>query len=62
MRYDYELEKVAMKRAAEIAVSFNHTRPNGKDPWSAYSKIYQNTYMGENIAAGILTAQDVFEM
>lgn len=62
VRYDYELEKVAMKRAAEIAVSFNHTRPNGKDPWSAYSKIYQNTYMGENIAAGILTAQDVFEM
>ena len=29
LQYDYELEKMAMKRAEEIALSFSHTRPNG---------------------------------
>ncbi|MBR4342540.1 MAG: leucine-rich repeat protein [Lachnospiraceae bacterium] len=31
--YDYDLEKVAMQRAAEIVISFNtdHIRPDGKD-------------------------------
>lgn len=29
LTYDYTLEKYAMQRAAEIAVSFEHTRPNG---------------------------------
>ena len=34
--YDYELEKVAMQRAAEIAISFSHTRPNGETCFTAY--------------------------
>ena len=29
--YDYELEKAAMKRAAEIAVKFSNTRPDGQN-------------------------------
>lgn len=31
LAYDYELEQMAMLRAAEIALSFSHTRPNGDD-------------------------------
>lgn len=47
LKYDYKLEKYAMQRAAEIAVSFEHTRPNGgnKTGLSGYQGI------GENIAA-----------
>lgn len=47
--YDYELERVAMERAVEIALSFSHTRPNGK------SRSYS-----ENIAAGYSTAAEAF--
>ena len=34
LSYDYNLEKTAMQRAVEIAVYFNHTRPDGS-AWSA---------------------------
>lgn len=58
LRYDFELEKIAIKRAAEIALSFSHTRPNGTD----YSTLFPSDYTayGENIAAGQLTAEEVF--
>lgn len=56
--YDYELEQIAMQRAAEIALSFSHTRPNGKSCFSLYNSYYN---AGENIAAGYATASDVFE-
>lgn len=53
LQYDYDLEKTAMQRAAEIAIIYSHTRPNNKDTFSAF---YENsvyyTYAGENIAAG----------
>lgn len=59
LEYDYELEKVAMQRAAEIAMSFDHTRPNGDSCFTAFPA---NTYyaMGENIAMGygMLTTPD----
>lgn len=52
LTYDYALEQAAMLRAAEIAVSFSHTRPNGTLCFTA-----QPLYMqGENIAAGQTTA------
>ena len=35
LEYDYELERVAMQRAAEIALSYDHTRPNGKACFTA---------------------------
>ncbi|WP_197029488.1 CAP domain-containing protein [Butyrivibrio sp. AE3004] len=58
LEYDYDLEKTAMLRAMEIAVYYSHTRPNGKAPFSAYSKFMS---AGENIAYGFPTASAVFE-
>ena len=62
LKYDYDLERVAMLRAAEIAVSFSHTRPNGESCFTAYSDCnYGFCYAkGENIAYGYTTAQAVF--
>ena len=50
LTYDYELEKIAMQRAAEISVYWAHTRPNGKSFSSLYPSSYK--YMGENLAMG----------
>ncbi len=50
LQYDYNLEKVAMQRAAEISVYWNHTRPDGTSCFTAYPKGYN--WMGENIAYG----------
>ena len=63
LTYDYELEKVAMQRAAEIAISFTHTRPNGTDCWTAYNEVGGNFGypQAENIAAGNWTAAATFE-
>ena len=57
--YDYDLEKAAMQRAAEIALSFSHTRPNGEICFTALS---ENIYypVGENIAAGYSDATSTF--
>lgn len=57
--YDYDLEAIAMQRAAEIAISFSHTRPDGTSCFTAYSSGYRS--VGENIAAGYKTAEAVFE-
>ena len=50
LSYDYDLEKVAMQRAEEIAVYFNHDRPDGS-PWKT---IYPSGKIarGENIGYG----------
>ncbi len=56
--YDYGLEQDAMQRAAEIAISFDHTRPNGLDCFSAYTN--SSGRHGENIAVGYTNAEDVF--
>lgn len=58
LQYDYELERIAMQRAAEIALSFSHTRPNGSDCFTAYTSSY--SAKGENIAAGQSSAAQVF--
>ncbi len=63
LEYDYTLEKIAMKRAAEIARSFSHTRPNGKSCFSAYPDGYMSA--GENIAMGtgfMMTTSHTLEM
>lgn len=53
LQYDYELEKVAMQRAAEIALTFSHTRPNASDALSsAFPDRFYAGSLGENIAAG----------
>lgn len=52
LTYDYELEKIAMQRAAELIASFEHTRPNEFSAYSAYSKEFAGASTGENIAIG----------
>ncbi len=47
LTYDYTLERYAMQRAAEIAISFEHTRPKG----DARTGISGYMQFGENIAA-----------
>lgn len=62
LAYDYKLEKIAMLRAAEIALKFNHERPNGRMCFSALDESdYNYTYAGENIAYGYKTAKAAFE-
>ncbi len=62
LTYDYDLERIAMQRAAEIALSFSHTRPNGESWATTYQDFgYMFRAAGENIAAGYLTASDTFE-
>lgn len=61
LTYDPILEKVAMQRAAEIAISFGHVRPNGEICFTAYPKAYGYTTYGENIAYGYSSAEEVFK-
>ncbi len=62
LEYDYELEKVAMQRAAEIAFSYYpaHYRPDGSLCLTAYPNTHVYMSKGENIAAGYETAESVF--
>ena len=59
LTYDYGLEEVAMQRAAECAVFYSHTRPNGTIWHTAYPK--KTGFRGENISAGQLTIENVFK-
>ncbi len=56
MTYDYGLECVAMQRAAECALLFDHVRPNG----NICLEIYPEGTVGENIAAGYGSVYNVF--
>ena len=62
LTYDYGLEAIAMQRAAELAVSYSHTRPNGTRCFTAYDITYYTA--GENIAYGYptLSGARVFEL
>jgi Uncharacterized protein with SCP/PR1 domains len=51
---DKTLTEAAMQRAAEITISFGHTRPNGKSQSTAYN---WSTANGENIAMGQSTPE-----
>ena len=60
LAYDYDLERLAMQRAAEIALSYEHTRPNGNRCFSIYEeKGITCSHAGENIAAGYKSAEAV---
>lgn len=58
--YDYELEKVAMRRALEAAVFLQHTRPDRQAWYTAYPSSFGLT-RSENLAVGYSTPQTVFE-
>ena len=60
LKRDKALEKIAKKRAKEMAISgkFSHTRPNGK---SSVTLIKGNKAKGENIAMGQRTCKAVTE-
>ena len=56
--YDYNLEQIAMQRACEVAIRFEHSRPDGS---SCFTCTYNGTRSyGENIAAGNSTASATF--
>ena len=57
LQWDPELEQAALQRAAEIALSYSHTRPNGESCFTAYD----HSSAGENIAIGYTSAGSVFE-
>lgn len=61
LTYDYTLEQIAMQRAAELALNYSHTRPNGEECFTAYTGSWWGK--GENIAAGyglLDTAESVY--
>ena len=60
LAYDYDLERIATKRAAELALLFDHGRPNGESFFSIYEE-EGITYRaaGENLAMGYRTAEAV---
>lgn len=64
LSYDYDLEKVAMLRAAEVALSFSHERPNGEMCFSAVTECEINVRSrGENLTAGsgrVANAKEAF--
>lgn len=49
LQWDSRLEEIAMQRAAELAINYDHTRPNGARWTTAYKGMYA---LGECIAAG----------
>lgn len=60
LAYDYDLERLAMQRAAEIALSYEHTRPNTDSCFSIYKEEgITYSHVGENIAAGYKSAEAV---
>lgn len=58
LTYDYNLEKIAMQRAVEIALHFDHTRPNNT---LCFTLTYGGTQSyAENIAAGQTSATSAY--
>ena len=58
LTYDYELEQIAMQRAAEIVLCWGHTRPDGT---SCFTASYNNTRTyGENLAINFSNVEDAF--
>lgn len=58
LQYDEELEATALVRAKELAVRFDHTRPDGTDCFTAFPA--GRSFMAENIACGYPTAEQAF--
>lgn len=59
LTYDYALEEIAMQRAAEIAISFSHTRPDGSQ-WHTAAASNGLRPNAENIAIGYSSSEAAF--
>ncbi|MCD7735722.1 MAG: CAP domain-containing protein [Lachnospiraceae bacterium] len=59
LTYDYNLEKIAMQRAAELVLLFSHSRPDGTYCYTATANGVQT--WGENIAMGSSVIFDTAE-
>lgn len=58
LTYDFTIEKYAMQRAAEIVMSFSHTRPNG-DAWhTVFDKTKYGVESETNLNENILCTSD----
>lgn len=58
--YDYGLEEAAMRRAAEIALIYDHNRPDGRNYWTVFDD--RGLSVGasaENIAVGYSSVSEV---
>ena len=68
LQWDYNLEEIAMERAAEISLLFEHTRPDGTRCFTAFENDsgYTYTWEGENISYGwgssLDSAQEAFDL
>ena len=60
LTYDYGLETVAMRRAAELAVHYSNTRPDGTSCFTLYPS-KPGGIRGENYLGGPTTARKAFE-
>lgn len=62
LKLSSSLNNVAAIRAKELTEEFSHTRPNGKDCFTALTEAgISYSSVGENIAAGQATPQEVME-
>ena len=59
LQLDAELTKLAMQRAAECALMYSHTRPNGFNCFTIGTD--SDLLIGENIAAGQTTSAEVVD-
>lgn len=58
LKLSFELQQAAAIRAQEISKVYSHTRPNGSD---FYTVLRSKWGVGENIAAGTSTPEDVMK-
>ena len=58
LKYDYDLEKIAMQRAAELAICYSHERPDGTGCYTVV--VNGKNTIAENIAPFQSTANDAF--
>lgn len=60
LKWDSTLEKAALRRAAETAVKFSHTRPDGTMCYTVNNDAIVKRFptSGENLAAGSMSAKE----
>lgn len=60
LKWDSTLEKAALRRAAEVAVKFSHTRPDGTLCYTVNNEAIIKRFptSGENLAAGSMSAKE----